>query len=173
MIVKLVILDVDGVLTDGKKNYGQDGFCFGKRFCDKDFTVIKKLKSCGVSVCFCSGDKNINKSIAENRNIDFYDARNVNKTSFIETFKKTYNCSIEEMLYIGDDIFDVDLLKSVGFSLCPSDAAPEVKRVCDKVLDSRGGDNILMELFSFLEKESLVSNFDFELFLKLDESEKF
>ena len=173
MIIKLVILDVDGVLTDGKKLYGSDGLCFGKKFCDKDFTVIKKIKSCGVNVCFCSGDENINKNIAKNRNIDFYYSKNSNKTSFLKTFKDVYKCSTDQMLYVGDDIFDIDLLKSVGFSFCPSDASPEVKLVCDKVLDSRGGQNILVELYSYLEKNSLIDSFNYESILKLDAAEKF
>ena len=54
MKIKLAILDVDGVLTDGKKTYDNTGLCIYKTFCDKDFTAIKKLKALGISVCFLS-----------------------------------------------------------------------------------------------------------------------
>jgi 3-deoxy-D-manno-octulosonate 8-phosphate phosphatase (KDO 8-P phosphatase) len=66
-MVKLLILDVDGVLTDGRKYYDSSGLATHKTFCDKDFTAIKKFKSIGCEVIFLSGDKNINEKIAENR----------------------------------------------------------------------------------------------------------
>ena len=89
-IVKLIILDVDGVLTNGKKIYNSEGVCSYKTFCDKDFTAIKKFKASGVSVCFLSGDENINKEIAKNRNIDFYSSRFKKKEDFLPELLKTY-----------------------------------------------------------------------------------
>lgn len=51
-MIKLLILDVDGVLTNGKKYYGENGLGRLKNFCDKDFTAIKRIKAAGVNVCF-------------------------------------------------------------------------------------------------------------------------
>ena len=65
--VELVILDIDGVMTDGRKYYGVDGVPFAKTYCDKDFTAIKRIRGAGVPVCFVSGDENVNKAMAENR----------------------------------------------------------------------------------------------------------
>lgn len=172
-MIKLVILDVDGVLTDGRKTYGTDGVCISKTFCDKDFTAIKKLKSSGVNICFCSGDANINEAIAKNRNIDFYNARHKEKCSFTNEFEKKYNCTSDEMLYIGDDIFYIGLLKKVGFSVCPSDAANEVKKVCDLILQSKGGDHALCELVNFLYKNNFIKNYNYENLKVTDAKEKF
>lgn len=52
MKIKLAILDIDGVLTDGRKYYGLDGIPFAKTYCDKDFTAIKRMRGAGVKVCF-------------------------------------------------------------------------------------------------------------------------
>jgi 3-deoxy-D-manno-octulosonate 8-phosphate phosphatase (KDO 8-P phosphatase) len=172
MKIKLVILDIDGVLTDGSKIYGQDGLCHYKRYCDKDFTAIKKLMACGVSVCFLSGDSSVNLSMAQNRNIDFYLSKNLDKASFVDEFKQKYKCSSEEMLYIGDDIFDVSLLKIVGYPVCPSDACQEVKDCSELILNSKGGDNVIMELFDHLQG-IFIDKLDMNKFLKLDEKQKF
>ena len=51
-MIKLVILDVDGVLTDGKKYYNRDGDVVMKTFCDKDWTAIKRFKALGIKVLF-------------------------------------------------------------------------------------------------------------------------
>jgi len=108
----LVILDVDGVLTDGKKYYGLDGMPFAKTYCDKDFTAIKRLRASGVDVCFLSGDKKINENMAKNRNIDFYAARQgENKKSFLPTLETVYSVKRAEILYVGDDLFDKDITK--------------------------------------------------------------
>ena len=103
-MIKLIILDIDGVLTDGIKYYGLDGIPFAKTYCDKDFTAIKRIKASGVKVCFLSGDERINKKMAENRRIDFYSARGKDKAEFIPQFVVEYSVSPSDMLYIGDDL---------------------------------------------------------------------
>ena len=75
-MINLVILDIDGVMTDGTKVYDESHNVIYKKYCDRDFTAIKRLKDCGVSVCFLSGDKRINEGMAASRNIDFYYSRN-------------------------------------------------------------------------------------------------
>ena len=54
--VKLLAIDVDGVLTDGKKYYNRDGKVEMKTFCDKDWTAIKRFRALGVNVIFLTGD---------------------------------------------------------------------------------------------------------------------
>lgn len=173
MLIKLAIFDIDGVLTNGKKTYGKDGSCISKTFCDKDFTAIKKLKSSEVKVCFCSGDSNVNELVAKNRNIDFYNSRHKDKASFIDKFSKHYKCSIKNMLYIGDDVFDISLLKKVGFSVCPSDAILEVQEVCNLILKSKGGENCIVELVNYLYNHNMIKNYNYESFINLDASDKF
>ena len=113
-MIKLLILDIDGVMTDGTKVYGLDGLTIGKRYCDRDFTAIKQFKAAGVQVCFLSGDDKVNKAMAENRKTDFYYSRGREKTDYLEEFADTYNCSAKEMAYVGDDIFDIPIMEKVA-----------------------------------------------------------
>ena len=63
----LLVLDIDGVMTDGTKAYGRNGRAFSKRYCDRDFTAIKRFKAAGVEVVFLSGDKSVNEAMARRR----------------------------------------------------------------------------------------------------------
>ena len=84
-MIKLLILDVDGILTDGKKYYNNKGDVVMKTFCDKDWTAIKRFKALGTNVVFLTGDP-FNKAIAKNRNIDVY----INRKSGKHTDKSKY-----------------------------------------------------------------------------------
>ena len=55
-MIKLLILDVDGILTDGKKQYDREGNVRMKTFCDKDWTAIKRFRALGINVIFLTGD---------------------------------------------------------------------------------------------------------------------
>lgn len=176
-MIKLLILDVDGVLTDGRKTYNAEGLGSYKVFCDKDFTAIKRLKVAGVKVCFLSGDKNINRAIAKNRDIDFYFSRGKCKTAFLKTFSKNYKCSLSEMAFVGDDLFDLLIAEQVGYSFCPSDSCPEIKEEASLVLKNKGGENVIMELVTYLTNNKLIPTTSpketLERVYTLDEKEKF
>jgi len=171
--IKLVIIDIDGVLTDGTKIYDKTGLPIYKKFCDKDFTAIKRLKASNVNVCFLSGDQNVNKAMAKKRNVDFFLARTKNKLSFANELMAKYKCTLKEILFIGDDIFDIDLLKKVGFSVATSDASKDVKKVCNHILKSKGGHNAIMELVDYLYQKKLIETFNYNKFIKFDLKEKF
>ena len=174
-MIKLVILDIDGVLTDGKKYYGLDGLPFAKTYCDKDFTAIKRFKGSSVRVCLLSGDDRVNKAMASNRNIDFYSARGKDKKDFLPTFLTTYAAKPSEIVYIGDDLFDSSILKRVGYPFCPSDACYVVKKICGikNILESKGGDNVICELFEVLLDRGLIDDCEFSEIEKLDKKEIF
>ena len=67
-VIKLIILDVDGVLTDGKKYYNREGEVLMKTFCDKDWTAIKRFRALGITVIFLTGDPfNLKESPAQSK----------------------------------------------------------------------------------------------------------
>ena len=162
-MIKLLILDIDGVMTDGTKIYGLDGLTMAKRYCDRDFTAIKQFKASGVSVCFLSGDDKVNKEMAKSRD----------KVDFLDEFENTYNCSRDEMAYVGDDIFDMPIMKAVGYSYCPSDVTETVKTVAHKVLDRKSGDNVIADLYEKLVELGLVGYSTLEDIKELDKLESF
>tara|TARA_B100000029_G_C17599220_1_gene965217 strand:- start:1999 stop:2535 length:537 start_codon:yes stop_codon:yes gene_type:complete len=173
--IRLVILDVDGILTDGRKYYGLDGMPFAKTYCDKDFTAIKRLRGAGVAVCFLSGDEKVNKAMAKNRNIDFYSARGLDKADFVEVFETTYGTSKDKMLYLGDDLFDLSIMKSVGYAFCPMDSPNKIKKFCGKknTIDRRGGENVVARLVDILLDRKLIEDATMEQIEALDRDEKF
>lgn len=172
----LLILDVDGVLTDGKKYYDNTGKAVLKTFCDRDFTAIKKFKAAGWSVVLLSGDRNINECIAKNRNIDFYCNRNdgimTDKVNFIELFEQKYKCDRDNMVYVGDDIFDINILRNVGYAFCPEDAAFEVKQV-SKIINAKGGEGCVDELYKNLIRLQLLEEPTLDKVMVLDQNERF
>jgi len=175
-MIKLAILDVDGVLTDGKKVTDVEARSVSKQFNDKDFVAIKKLQASGVAVCFLSGDKNINESVAKKRSIDFYfahtSAGHMSKKDFLPMLLEKYVVKPEETLFIGDDYIDVELMKVLTHTYCPADATLDVKRVAKKTLTRNGGTGVLSELYDELVLEGLVKECTFQQFLEVDRIEK-
>jgi len=173
--VELVILDIDGVLTDGRKYYGLDGMPFSKTYCDKDFTAIKRMRGAGVNVCFLSGDTTVNQAMAKNRNIDFYAARGRDKAEFVAEFCETYDTSPEHMVYIGDDLFDASMLKAVEYAFCPNDSCRDIKEICGQsnIVPKNGGCNVIAELFDILLDRGLIGDCTMKDIEALDKNEKF
>jgi len=178
-VVKLIILDLDGVMNDGKKYYDHSGKCVLKQFCDKDFTAIKRLKASRIEVVFLSGDPVINETVANNRNIEFYNARNKPKLTFLTFFKKRFGVSKDEMCFVGDDLFDLPLLKAVGHPYCPLDACHDVLEYIESahgannIIKQPGGHNVIEELYSLLQRKNLVKKTNLEDILQLDAKEVF
>jgi 3-deoxy-D-manno-octulosonate 8-phosphate phosphatase (KDO 8-P phosphatase) len=178
-MIKLIILDVDGVLTNGRKQYDKDGNVILKTFCDKDWTAIKRFRALGIEVAFLSGD-GFNANIAKNRNIPFYlnrsNGKHSDKLGFLPKMCDDFNVEAENILYVGDDIFDVRIAKAVGHAYCPCDAVIDMINECE-ILPRNGGDNVIEALFEELHVKELIPNYDFDSHLdavyELDEKEKF
>ncbi len=175
MQIKLVILDIDGIMTDGRKYYGLNGLPFAKTYCDKDFTAIKRLRGAGIRVCFLSGDEKVNKLMAENRNIDFYSARGKDKADFVEKFERIYQTDKSDMLYIGDDLFDLSIMKVVGHAFCPKDSPAILKEYCGarNIVPRNGGENVVAKLVDMLLEGKQINDCTMKEIENLDKKEKF
>jgi len=174
-MIKLLILDVDGVLTDGKKYYNVDGMPALKSFYDKDFTAIKRVKASGVPVCFLSGDNFINEEIAKNRNLDFFYARGRDKVDFLPELCEKYGVNEEDILYIGDDLFDINIMKKVGYPFCPEDAIREILDVCgqERTVSRKAGAGVIQELYDVLITRKLILPTTLQQVEELDKYERF
>jgi 3-deoxy-D-manno-octulosonate 8-phosphate phosphatase (KDO 8-P phosphatase) len=150
---KLLVLDVDGVLTSGKKMYDQSGAVIGKEFADLDFTAIKAFKALGVAVVWLSGDSNVNRHIANLRNIPFYHTRKENiaqkKAEYIPILCERYNATAADIWFVGDDIFDGSMFNSVGKSFCVSNSPSLVKALADVCIPKASGDYIILWLLEY------------------------
>ena len=161
MRIKLVILDIDGVMTDGTKFYNEDHEVLGKRFLCKDFSAIKRFVAAGVKVIMLSGD-NFNSQMAKKRNISFYCSRSadlsLDKSRFIETFSKEYGISKHEMCLVGDDYFDLSMFKALEATFSTADAPQIIKDNSYKVLKSNGGTGVVVELYDYFVSKKWIQD---------------
>lgn len=150
---KLLVIDIDGVMTNGTKAYDQNSKVIFKSFCDLDFTAIKMFKKIGVQVCFLSGDARINLEMAADRQIPFWNARlednSMNKSVFAQKLSNYYNVQPKDIAYVGDDLYDIPLLKLVGYSFCPSQSPLLVRQCVTKVLQKSGGTGVISEILDY------------------------
>ena len=176
--LKLLLLDVDGVLTNGFKYYDQTGLCKLKTFSDLDFTAIKRFRASGVVVAWISGDKNINEEIAKNRKIPFWYTRGKDKTEFLPEIYEKFNLNSSSLTaFVGDDLFDLNIMKTVHFSFCPKDTCNTVMNFCNinktsLVLNRSPGEGVIDELYEiFLQNDGYEA--DMKKVYILDKNEKF
>lgn len=172
--IKLLILDVDGVLTDGTKVYDREHNPVHKTFRCKDFTAIKRFIAAGVKVIMLSGDA-WNRDMAQKRNIPFYCTRgddlSLDKSRYISHLESTYNVKSENMAFVGDDYFDLSMFKKLFWSFSPSDAPQIIKDNSLYVLKSKGGEGVIVELYDFLVAKGVVSEATEEAVAELDKKE--
>jgi len=148
--IKLVLTDVDGVLTDGGMYYTENGDTM-KKFHVRDGMGVSLLKKNNIPTIIVTKEKNkIIKQWAKNMPIAKLFDGVQDKKSILEIVCKTYSVKKNEVAFIGDDINDLELLKSVGFSMCPNDAIELVKTTCDYVCSKNGGNAVFRELSDLL-----------------------
>ena len=177
--IKLLIIDVDGIMTDGIKYYNRDGDVKLKTFCDKDWTAIKRFRAIGVNVVFLTGD-GYNVMILENRNLHVITNRgkgfHSDKANYLEDILEEYECSAEDTAFIGDDLFDIGIMRKVGYPYCVKNS-PQIVKDNAQTLKYKGGENVLMHLFELLEHQKLIPSVSYEdvvdKIYKLDIKENF
>lgn len=145
--IKLLVLDVDGVLTDGGMYFTKDGDEV-KKFNVKDGMAINNLKSKGVKVGFLSAgiEETIIRKRAEMLGVDYFFVGKKPKLETLNSWMKKENINYDNVLYVGDDINDVPIMEKVILSACPADAIELVKQKASVVLEKKGGEGCVREL---------------------------
>ena len=145
--IKFLVLDVDGVLTDGGMYYTESGDEF-KKFNAKDGLGIRRLTKNGIPVGIISHghlSKLINKR-AELLGIKHvFIGMGVKKLDILTKWCEELKIDLHDVAYIGDDINDLDVLHAVGVSACPDDAVLRVKDVAHHILQCNGGQGCVRE----------------------------
>ncbi len=152
--IKLVILDVDGVLTDGSIILDNEGNEF-KMFHVRDGHGIKMLNKAGIKVAIITGrrSKVVERRAEELGVTELYQGI-FKKSAVYESLLQKYGCRDEEVAFMGDDIVDVELLKRVGFPAMPADADEEAKKWAVFVSTKRGGRGAVREFIELILKSS-------------------
>lgn len=150
--VKLIIFDVDGVLSDGRLYYGNDGEML-KAFFARDGLGISLARQNGIKLAIITGRKS---SIVENRAKELkFDAifqGHLYKMQAYEELKKQFSLSDEEIAYIGDDVVDLPIMVKAGFPAAVGDAVEEVKNRAVFVSDFFGGEGAARQTIEFILK---------------------
>jgi len=137
--IKLLIVDVDGVLTDGSIILDNRGNEF-KRFHVRDGHGIKLLQRYGIQVAIITGRRSgVVDRRAEELGIAYVYQRCLDKVIAYEDIKKKLGLDDHEIAYIGDDVVDIPLMKRVGLSVAVADADSHIFEFADLVTSEPGG----------------------------------
>lgn len=144
--IKLLLTDNDGVLTDTGVYYSPKGEEF-KRFSIRDGMGVERLREIAkVEIGIITGEESgtIVKR-AEKLRITELHIGIRRKEILLSNILKKNNLKAENVAFIGDDTNDIELLKLVGLTACPSDAIPEVKKIVDYICKNKGGNGAFRE----------------------------
>ena len=144
--IKIVISDVDGVLTDGGMYYSSKGEEL-KKFNTRDGMAVELLRKNQVNVILMS---------KENSKIVLFRAKKIQAIKYyigiskkeekLSEICKEFSVTPEEIAYIGDDINDLAIMKKIGFSVSPNNGIKEIKKESDYVCELNGGEGVLREV---------------------------
>ncbi|WP_026655716.1 MULTISPECIES: N-acylneuraminate cytidylyltransferase [unclassified Butyrivibrio] len=144
--IKMVVSDCDGCLTDGGMYYSEKGDEL-KKFNTRDGMALSRLRERGIIVGIITGEiRELNKRRAKKLNMNFIEEGVKDKAAVLRRICEEYGIMLDEVLYVGDDINDVEVMKIVGVAACPADASSEVKDVADYVAKRCGGNGAVREI---------------------------
>lgn len=148
--IKVLITDVDGVLTDGGILYDNEGMEY-KKYNVKDGLIVQHLKKAGFLVGVITGRAS---QVVENRceelRFDFHYHGVKDKYKKLTELLETMELTLEEVAYLGDDLIDLPVLTKVGLSIAPVDALPYVCAAVDYVSPLAGGKGVFREAADLL-----------------------
>jgi 3-deoxy-D-manno-octulosonate 8-phosphate phosphatase (KDO 8-P phosphatase) len=171
--VKMLLLDVDGVMTDGGIILGP-GEIEMKRFNTLDGMGITLARAAGLRVGILTGRSSeaVSKRAKELKIDEVQEGSNDKEKGYQEILKK-YELRDEEIAYVGDDVFDIPILKRAGLAVCVASGAEDAKKVSHYVTRRKGGDGAVREVVEMLlektgKKEAALTT----IFNSLKEGEK-
>lgn len=163
--IKLLLLDVDGVLTDGRIVYDSRGNDM-KFFDVHDGLGVYLLKKAGIpTVLITAKGSRAIKPRAKDMKVDAVYADVSPKTSVLDKILKNYRVTTDEVCFVGDDLVDLGLLKRVGFPVAVSNASLEIKQAACYITSQQGGRGAVREVAELLLKsqgmwEEAIRNYE-------------
>jgi len=150
--IKLLILDIDGVLSDNKLYYGDNGIEY-KSFYTRDGHGMVMLQKSGIEIGIITGRKSplIDKRMKDLKVKHVYQGKPDKLPTFLNLVKKL-ELSLDEIAYMGDDILDLPILTRVGLAACPKDADIEVLNRTALITENIGGQGCVREICELILK---------------------
>lgn len=162
--IELFLMDVDGVLTDGRIVYGP-GKSEWKFFDVKDGHGIKLMQRAGIRVGIITGRRSdVVARRSSELGVEFVFQGQFDKTEALSKIMKKTGFGWEKIAYVGDDIVDIPVMRRVGFAATVQDAVQEVKEVAHYVSQKPGGRGAIREIIEYILKnrglwDTLVSKY--------------
>lgn len=146
------IFDVDGVLTDGTIQVNTEGEMF-RTMNVKDGYALKAAVEQGFRICIISGGTNegVRKRLA-NLGIQDIFLGAQQKMEILDSFMEKYNIERENILYMGDDLPDLEIMQEIGLPACPQDAVPEIKAISKYISHKNGGKGCVRDVIEQVMK---------------------
>jgi len=155
-MIQLVLLDIDGVLTNGKVTVDSHGN-ESKTVDFKDIDAVFEMKRRHLQVGLLTGESTpITLFFRERFQPDFFYNGCKDKPAALREILQQTGLSPRDVCYVGDAKYDISIMQQVGFSACPANAIGEVKKLANLQLKQRGGDGCIWELLEFLTVQQLV-----------------
>ena len=151
--IKLILLDVDGTLTDGQLIFGPDGEGY-KSFNIKDGMGIYLAQKAGIRIGLISGRRSraVEKRALDLEIVHVWQGVK-DKASLFRSILKEFDLKPEEVAFMGDDVNDLCILREVGLSAAVANAVQEVRDRVDYIAETEGGKGAVRELIDFIRSE--------------------
>jgi YrbI family 3-deoxy-D-manno-octulosonate 8-phosphate phosphatase len=151
--IKLLILDVDGVMTDAGMYCSENGDIL-KKFNARDGMGILQLTKTGFQVgIISSGFKGeLVKQRADLLKIQHFYLGREHKLEILKQWCNDLNITLNQVAMIGDDVNDLAVMQAIGYSACPSDAATAILKQADCILSRKGGEGCIREFIEDIMK---------------------
>lgn len=149
--IKVCAFDVDGILTDGRVWWAGDEVGWNRTFNIRDGYGMKVLQRAGYKVGVITGGNSpgLKKRFDENLGLDFiYQGSEDKRGAFLDLMAQGYQA--DEILYMGDEHFDLPLLKKAGFSATVPEACVDVKAAANYITEIKGGHGAAREVIDML-----------------------
>ena len=157
--IQLLVLDVDGVMSDGGMFVADSGDEF-KRFDTRDGVAIRRLTKKDFLVGIISSGFLVNliHQRADLLGIQHVHTGQDPKLETLQAWSKELNIPMEKIAFIGDDLNDKAVMEAVGVSVCPADANDEIKAIADLIMTQKGGRGCIREFVDLYLTDSPLSN---------------
>lgn len=152
-MIKLILLDVDGTLTDGGIYHGNNGEEL-KKFYAKDGYAIVNAQKIGIDFGIITGRKAKLVEVRANELKIKYLYQGVSeKTVILNEIIEKNGFQKDEIAYIGDDLNDIEIMKKVGLTGAPADSAKEVLEIVDFISEKNGGEGAVRQFIEYILKK--------------------
>ncbi len=148
--IKLLVFDVDGVMTDGSITYDENGTEY-KTFNAKDGYGLARMIRSGLMTAVITGRRNgtVDRRSQDLHFTEVYQGVK-NKLPILEAIMEKYCLDFSQVSYMGDDEPDIPILEKVSIAACPNDAMDKVRNICNFISSKDGGKGAVRELCDFI-----------------------